>query len=568
MVDALHLLQAAADTTGAYRDFPWIGSRAAIWIAAEIHLMFAAFVLGVPIFAVVAEAIGIFGKDQRYDRLSKEFTRLLLIAYSATAIWGAVFVFLLSTLYPKFWAYMTAIFGPSMWLYVSIFFFESFTLYLYYYGWDRWKYGRAKIVHWCLGILLNVWGTTVMFIADSWLTYMMTPPRDITPETSPTSIKIWHAIMNHTWMPINIHRLIGNVVFGGAIVGAYASYRFLASRTDEERAHYDWMGYVGNFIAMSALIVLPFAGYWLGREIYQYDQSMGITMMGGFMSWLWVIQAFLIAVLFLTGNYYLWIGMGRIPGAERYQPYTKWLLVVLVLGALVWGTPHTMIADSRELAAMGGSHHPLLGALGVMSAKNTAVNLMILATFLSFLLYRRANIRPVVPWAKTGTRIQAGMFIIAAAIVLFFGIRGYFVEAIVRIGYSVYQVGAVLACIIFVTLIDVLMARGAQSLGAIQWGKMPPRSQYALFILAVTFTWLMGLMGFARSGIRQHWHVWQVMQDTTPYAATPALGYAAIMISICVLIFLSLVGFIFWLGGLAEKSTFVPSTVEAPHVGH
>src|SRR5256886_5950217 len=57
-----------------------------------------------------------------------------------------------------------------------------------------------------------------------------------------------------------------NVVFGGAIVGAYASYRFLAARTEAERAHYDWMGYVGNFIAMSALIVLPFAGYWLGRD--------------------------------------------------------------------------------------------------------------------------------------------------------------------------------------------------------------------------------------------------------------------------------------------------------------
>src|SRR3989442_131406 len=567
MGDGMMVFQAVADTAGAYRDFPLIGSRAAIWIAAEIHLMFAAFVLGVPIFAVVAEGIGIFGKDQRYDRLSKEFTRLLLIAYSATALWGATFTFLLATLYPKFFAYLLSIFAPSVWVYGAIFFFESFTLYLYCYGWDGWKYGRAKIVHWCLGILLNVWGTIVMFIADSWLTYMMTPPRDITPETSPTSIKLWHAILNHTWMPINIHRLIGNIVFGGAIVGAYASYRFLAARSEEERAHYDWMGYVGNFIAMSALIVLPFAGYWLGREIYQYDQSMGITMMGGFMSWLWVIQAFLIAVLFLAGNYYLWVGMGRIPGAERYRPYTKWLLVVLVLGALVWGTPHTMIADSRELAAMGGSHHPLLGALGVMSAKNTAVNLMILSTFLSFLLYRRANIRQVVPWARTGTRIQAAMFVIAAGVVLFFGIRGYFVEAIVRIGDSVYQVGAVLACIVFVTVIDVLMARGAQSLGAIQWGKMPPRSQYALFILAVTFTWLMGLMGFARSGIRQHWHVYGILQDMTPYAATPALGYAAIIISTCVLIFLSLVAFIFWLGGLAEKSTFVPSTVEAPHVG-
>src|SRR2546427_5834330 len=65
---------------------------------------------------------------------------------------------------------------------------------------------------------------------------------------------------------------------------------------------------------------------------------------------------------------------------------------------------------------------------------------------------------------------------------------------------------------------------------SIRWGKMPPRSQYALFILAVTFTWLMGLMGFARSGIRQYWHVWQVMQDTSRYAATPALGYASQMI--------------------------------------
>jgi hypothetical protein len=64
----------------------------------------------------------------------------------------------------------------------------------------------------------------------------------------------------------------------------------------------------------------------------------------------------------------------------------------------------------------------------------------------------------------------------------------------------------------------------------------------------------MGLMGFARSGIRQHWHVWEVMRDYSDQAFTPALGYAANMISLCVLIFLSLVAFIFWLGGLAEHA--------------
>ncbi|MGQ0563396.1 MAG: cytochrome ubiquinol oxidase subunit I [Gemmatimonadota bacterium] len=549
--------QAASD----YRHFPGIVSRNAIWISAEVHLMFAAFVLGVPMFAVVVEAIGIFKKDERYDRLAKEFTRLLLIAYSATAIWGAVLLFFLTTLYPRFWAHLSAIFEVSMWIYVGLFFIESFTLYLYYYGWDRWKKNRAKLGHLTLGILLNVWGTCVMFIADSWLSYMMSPPANAVPDPSPGMVKLWSAVANATWMPINIHRIIANVVFGGAIAAGYAAVRFLNARSEDERAHYDWMGYIGNFIAISALLILPFAGYWLGREIYAYNQSMGITMMGGFMSWLWIIQAFLIGVLFLAANYYLWIGLGRIPGGERFVPYTKWMLLVLVLGVIVWATPHTMIANREELAQMGGTHHPFLGVLGVMSAKNTAVNLMILTTFLSFLMYRRANKAPVVPWARNGTIAQGALMAVAALVVIFYGVYGYFVTAIVRIGFSVYQVGAVLFTIVAVTVIDVLMARGAQSRGEIRWGQMPARSQYALFVLVVTFTWLMGLMGFARSGIRQHWHVFEVMRDTSPDAATPALGYAAIVISTCVLIFLGLIAFIFWVGGLVEKPA---STTSAP----
>ena len=227
--------------------------------------------------------------------------------------------------------------------------------------------------------------------------------------------------------------------------------------------------------------------------------------------------------------------------------------MVLVLGVIVWATPHTMIANRDELAAMGGTHHPFLGVLGVMSAKNTAVNLMILTTFLSFLLYRRANKRTVVPWARTGTMIQTAIFVLAAVIVLFYGVYGYFVTAIVRIGFSVYQVLAVLAAIGGVVTLDIMIMRGAESYGAIRWGQMPPRSQYALLILAVTFTWLMGLMGFVRSGIRQHWHIWEVMRDTSEFAATPPLGYAAQVISWCVVIFLGLVGFIFWVGSLAEK---------------
>src|SRR2546428_10333855 len=98
MSEVLVVIQAVADSTRAYGEFPLIGARGAVWIAAEVHLMFAAFVLGVPMFAVVAEAIGVVGKDERYDRLAKEFTPLMLLASSATAILGPVLTLPLSTL--------------------------------------------------------------------------------------------------------------------------------------------------------------------------------------------------------------------------------------------------------------------------------------------------------------------------------------------------------------------------------------------------------------------------------------------------------------------------------------
>jgi hypothetical protein len=313
------------------------------------------------------------------------------------------------------------------------------------------------------------------------------------------------------------------------------------------------MGYVGNFVALSAFIVLPFAGYYLGREIYAYNQTMGITMMGGFMSWLWIIQAILIGILFLGSNYYLWLGMERIPGAERYRKYVPPMLILLTIGFMVWATPRSMVVTLDEARAMGGTHHPLLGFFGVMSAKNTVVNLMILTTFLSYILYRRANKIPTKPWVKMGMAIQWAAFGAAALVVVFYGVYGYFVESIVRIGFSVYQVGAVIAAIVVVMAIDVPMFKGARSTGEIRWGTIAPHSQYVLILLAVTFTWLMGLMGFARSGIRQHWHVYGVLRDNSVDAVTPALGYAANVITVVTLTFFALVMFIFWLGGLADK---------------
>ena len=547
---ALPALAQEAAKEPTYRSFPLIGSRLAVWAVAQLHLNFAAFILGCPIFAVIIEIIGWRTRDEKYDWLAHEFVKLTFAAFSTTALLGAFLLFLFVGYYPKFWTYMTSIFFPTYWVYALLFFVETFIVYLWYYGWD-WLSGPRKWIHVTLGVLSNLAGTAILVVANSWVTFMMSPAG--VDESGALKGGVWAAINNFTWMPINIHRLIANIVFGGTIAAAYAAFRFLSATTDEERARYDWMGYIGNFVALSAFIVLPFAGYYLGREIYAFNQTMGITMMGGFMSWLWIIQAILIGILFLGSNYYLWLGMERIPGSERYRKFVPPMLLILTIGFMIWATPRSMVITLDEARAMGGTHHPFLGFFGVMSAKNTVVNLMILTTFLSFVLYRRANRVSVRSWVGTGMAVQWAAFFVAAAVVVFYGVYGYFVESMVRIHFSVYQVEAVLGCIVLVMALDIPMFKGARSTGTIRWGTIASRSQYVLILLAVTFTWLMGLMGFARSGIRQHWHVYGVLRDTSPEALTPALGYAANMITIVTIVFFALVSFIFWLGGLSER---------------
>ena len=532
-----------------YRTFPVVGSRVAIWMVAQLHLLFAAFVLAVPIFAFIVEAIGYKTGDMRYDRLAHEFTKLLSVSFSLTATFGAFLTFMLIILYPKFTNYLMSVFSPTFLPYVLLFFAEAFFLYTYYYGWGKFH----PLVHLGLGLGLNVVGTAIMFIANAWLTFMMSP-RGISSKGA--VISVMDAIYNFTWMPINVHRVIANVAFGGSIAAAYAAFKFLQAETDEERAHYDWMGYIGNFVAISAFLPLPFAGYWLAKEIYAYSQTLGLTMMGGAFSWLFIIQAVLIGNLFLAANYYLWLGMGRVEGAQPIQKVIKYLLITIVLCFMVWATPRSIIATVSEVRAMGGSAHPVLGFLGVMSAKNTAVNILILTTFMSFLLYRRTGKVATVAWAKTGHAAQLTIFAGVAIFVIFLGVYGYFVEATVRIGLSVPQVLSVLLAMMSITVIDVFLFRGARKTGEVHWGRIPAISQYVLIFIAVTFTWLMGLMGYVRSGLRQHWHVYGVIRDQSVDAFTPTLGFATKVVSVTVLLFFVLIGLVFWISSLHDRPDF------------
>jgi cytochrome bd-type quinol oxidase subunit 1 len=156
-------------------------------------------------------------------------------------------------------------------------------------------------------------------------------------------------------------------------------------------------------------------------------------------------------------------------------------------------------------------------------------------------------------WPRNGTAIQIGLYSAGIANILTLSVYSYYLPAGIRIGLSVPQVTTTLIVCVVASIIDVLMFKGSKEIGEMKWGHMPVRAQYALFLLAGSFTWLMGLMGYCRSAIRQHWHVYTVFRDNSVGAYTPTLPYAAFIVTLICIIFVSLIIFMFWMPILAAK---------------
>ena len=68
----------------------------------------------------------------------------------------------------------------------------------------------------------------------------------------------------------------------------------------------------------------------------------------------------------------------------------------------------------------------------------------------------------------------------------------------------------------------------------------------------------MALMGYIRSSLRTHWHVYTIMKDNSPEAYIPTIGQAGNVITVITIAFMGLILFIFWLSQLGATKQVAP----------
>ena len=493
-------------------EFPYTGNRTAVWIVAQLHILFAGFILGAPIFVVISEWLGYRKQDPRYDRLAKEVTKVTVILYSMTALTGGLFIFVLLATYPQFTTWLiNHFFIVFAVIYPLLFIGETFVLYMYFYTWDAWK-GNKKARHIALGVLLNLIGSITLFVIDGPTSFMNTPVKaeGVSPVEFLATASIWDKMFNYSWMPLNMHRLVGNVTFGGFVAGLIAAYMYMGSTKDEERAYYDWMGFVGNMIGVGALLFLPFMGYLLAYELCDYDASICPYMMADQLSMFFEMQGAMIGLIFLASNYYIWLSMKRIEGVEKVRMTILAPIVMIILPLVMTKVLTDYPApDPKSLMFL----LPMLLAPAVLGRFIPITVSSRTVIKIGFLMVVVGNAIWLTPhgFAPTGAKLVAELELPS---------DWNFLALMPAKNSAAFT-------LVFVTVVNYIIYNRAVTQGTIVWGKIDYASQFVLIFLAFSAIWTMGLMGAVRSLLRKYFHTYNLLPDFTAESFTPTLAYSA-----------------------------------------
>jgi cytochrome d ubiquinol oxidase subunit I len=269
-------------------EIPGIGKEVVIAMLAQSHIFHAAFIAGILFIASISEYMGVITKQPKYDRFAKNAAIITVLIFAVGSSIAITFVLALITLYPVFWSYLQNIMFWPLLAEAFMFVGEIILVYAWYVSWDKLAY--RKKLHVVIGFMaafLVIAQFTFINVVGSYL---------LTPSLSPAT-NVAASYMNPTFLPLNMHRFVGNISFAGFLVAGWGAFRYLKSTREEDREYYDWMGHWGLVWGFGFLLLQPFIGYGYMKAIREHNSAAFDYIMLGDKAWLFNLLAIELGVM-------------------------------------------------------------------------------------------------------------------------------------------------------------------------------------------------------------------------------------------------------------------------------
>ncbi|MBX3300672.1 MAG: cytochrome ubiquinol oxidase subunit I [Nitrospira sp.] len=288
-------------------EFPLIGNSLAIGLFALLHILLAGLGVGFMMLAPPAEWAG-----ERHPWLldaARSMTRFTIVTYTASVVLAVIMVQLFIGLFPVTNAYLFNRFRYPIYVAMIAFLLQLLALYPYYHYWDALR-ARSPGIHRTLGFLAALLMLIWVAVLDGIGSYMLTPaPAD----------DVWSRLANPTWIPLIVHRFLGNLVMAGYVMAGYAAWRLAAAR-GEDVDYYVHLLKMGLLIGFIMLMIQPLSGLLYARAIsMSAPEAYRQLTQGPYQPWIYA-QFLLIGALFLGSHVWL----HRVSSAGRPG---RWRLV-------------------------------------------------------------------------------------------------------------------------------------------------------------------------------------------------------------------------------------------------
>jgi cytochrome bd ubiquinol oxidase subunit I len=290
-------------------DIPGIGREVVMGVIWQSHMYAAAFIAGILVIASASEYMGVLTKQPRYDRFAKGAATALILIFATGSFIPIFGILALITLFPVFWSHLQNIFFWVLFAEAWAFVGEIALIYAWYASWE--KLAFRKKLHVVIGLMAAMLVTLQFTLINVVASYMLTP------SLGGSATDVAATYLNPTFVPLNMHRFVGNISFVGFVVAGFAGVRYLRSTQEEDREFFDWMGHWALVWGFGFLLLQPIIGFGYMKSIREQNTAAFDYIMLGDKSWLFNLLAIELAIMGVASVAYC---LHKIRFAARPMP--------------------------------------------------------------------------------------------------------------------------------------------------------------------------------------------------------------------------------------------------------
>ena len=571
--------------------FPGLGNRKATWMAAQLHILFASFILGCPMFVVIMEVMGARRTSgvRKSIILSNVFLGVLIgtvigiigeiiigihlgVLYGMWACaFGALVVSFLNYFHRlmdvKSSSLVAGVVGTGFaYLVTPVEHLEMSALILAFvngavggmmsnlimfaeadFKFERLAHEITKVIGICYSFTALTGGLflLVMLVAyQDFISYLVTAFPVLFMIGYPTLFILETIVMYiyvYSWDPLNKANKKGRHIVTGILLNVLGLTLLCALDGPATFMQTPPKPYGELFTVMNEWDRLA-TGTWMPLN---YHRLVGNGTFGGFM--VGIIAAYM----------YLW---SRDPKEKEYYDWVGYMgnaigvMIMIPLPAM----GYIFVAEIYRYDATIGMYIMSDRESMFMLVQGLLVGTMFIASnvYMWISMQRIENAKRFFPFMKIG------FVLIIIAATIWFTPRRFFATMLPEPGMNPAMVlpdnlaflalmvakNTAAFTLVAITLINYIFYTIATRTGKISWGKINPLGLYTLIFMGFSDIWLMSWMGTIRELSRMNWHIYKVFKDVTPEKFAPTLAESGFFVTTIVWIFFLIMTAIIWLG--------------------